>query len=493
MLRSLKSALCYLRGNISTKNCCLLKSHSPSSVDAASKILSDYNGKDSVSPLFKGGKLVLKNEDPEPTRAIKTTSKQEFHRNISVREKKLIYISNSDRERNHRSEEPENNQLFLESLQHPYKTSGMAVLSKDTLAAILSGEVTLCLASRISKSSDRLSAPQNQSHDKLIIFPSYLCRVELYDQAPNSSIENKMIGRLVVESEIRTREQSLTLIDWEVVCEKVSHLPDIPVFSYNDESAELSGRNLEDQIPSLTSPVHVYHTDYTTHQTQNLFQLLQHKSFPTDRNGTTFGGVSRKRSVTDRANPALVAVAWGQSHRIDGTAAINSQVAENLAKTSIMRQKPGDTASTGKGLPPQKKAESQEKTRTGFYHILKNQEEEESVVSEVSETASLISKLSEDIKTLENCTIEQFVTDEVACFRRPWDNSTLRSFLRNEKRCTEQMCESITPQGRGLERQASTYSDQLDEVLNFINSEVSEIESLVYRLDLNHNDHQRNN
>ena len=50
------------------------------------------------------------------------------------------------------------------------------------------------------------------------------------------------------------------------------------------------------------------------------------------------------------------------------------------------------------------------------------------------------------------------------------------------------MCESITPQGRGLERQASS-SDQLDEVLNFINSEVSEIESLVYRLDLNHNDH----
>ena len=360
----------------------------------------------------------------------------------------------------------------------------MAVLSKDTLTAVFSGEITLCLASKVFKRTD---LSQTQSYDKLIDFPSYLCRVELYETAQKSHEVNKIVGRLVVESEIKTREQSLTLIDWEVVCERVSNMPDIPIFSNLQDTAEITGtRKFQNQMETLASPVQVYYTYNTTHQVQNLFHLLQQKSISNQSNhidSTQFPGNShegpRKRSVADRTNPTLVAVAWGQNHRVGTTSAttINSLVAKNLVKNSTMTMTQRETVSTGKSLvsrpkSPENLVESEE--QTGSNHKLRKEEEEEELaISEVSETASLISKLSDDNLTLENCSIEQFVTDEVACARRPWDNSPMKSFLKDEQRCINKQLNvdsNITP-------------DQFDEVLNFINSEVTEIESLVCHLD----------
>ena len=375
----------------------------------------------------------------------------------------------------------------------------MAVLSKDTLTSVLSGEITLCLASKVLKRTD---LSQIQRHNKLINFPSYLCRVELYETAQKSHEVNKIVGQLVVESEIKTREQSLTLIDWEVVCEKVSNMPDIPIFSNLEDTAEITGtRKFQNKMETLTSPVQVYYTNNTTHQVQNLFHLLQQKSISNQSNhenldSTQFSGnsgVPRKRSVADRTNPTLVAVAWGQNHRVGTTSAtaINSLVAKNLLKNSAMAMTQRETLSTDKSLVSMPKSPDTEnlvesEEETGSNHKPRNEEDlEEIATSEVSETASLISKLSDDILTLENCSIEQFVTDEVACSRRPWDKSSMKSFLKYEQRCIKQInvdSNKTNETGDRLLRHTSS-PDQFDEVLNFINSEVSEIESLVCHLD----------
>ena len=374
----------------------------------------------------------------------------------------------------------------------------MAVLSRDTLTAVLSGEITLCLASNLWKSTD---LPQTQTHDKLITFPSYLCRVELHETAQKSHEVNKIVGQLVVESEIKTREQSLTLIDWEVVCEKVSNMPDIPIFSNLEDTAEITGtRKSQNHMETLTSPVQVYYTDNSTHQAQNLFHLLQQKTISSrssHEDSTPFTGnshgVPRKRSVADRTNPTLVAVAWGQNHRAETTTAraINSLVAKNLVKNSAMTMSDreavsGDSClvSRPNGSDPENLVEAEEES--GSNHKLRNEEDQEEIsISEESETASLISKLSDDILTFENCSIDQFVTDEVTCSRRPWDKSSVKSFLKYEQRCNKQInVDSNTPEGTEDKPLRHTLSpDQFDEVLNFINSEVSEIESLVCHLD----------
>ena len=371
----------------------------------------------------------------------------------------------------------------------------MAVLSKDTLTAVLSGEITLCLASNLWKSTD---LPQTQTHDKLITFPSYLCRVELHETAQKSHDVNKIVGQLVVESEIKTREQSLTLIDWEVVCEKVSNMPDIPIFSNLEDTAEITGTRKSQK--TLTSPVQVYYSDNTTHQAQNLFHLLQQKSISNQsshEDSTPFTGnshgVPRKRSVADRTNPTLVAVAWGQNHRVETTSAttINSLVAKNLVKNSAMTMSHREAVSNEKclvsrpkGPDPENLVELEEGTCSN-HKLRKEEDQEEITISEESETASLISKLSDDILTFENCSIDQFVTDEVTCSRRPWDNSSMKSFLKYERRCNKQMnIDSNTSEGTEDTPLRNTSSpDQFDEVLNFINNEVSEIESLVCHLD----------
>ena len=201
------------------------------------------------------GRLVLKEVEPDRGGPIRTTTRQTFQRNLSMRERSLISINSSE-----------------QGLRH---NSYPAVLSEDTLAAALSGELTFCLSSR---TSIRL---QEGSNNRLVNFPSFLCRVEIHDQSRERQGENKIVGRIVVESKMKIREESLTLIDWEVCSETVQGIPDVPIYSYHvTEDTNLTSLRLSEDpflAPPVISPVHVYQTDLETNKVEPSFQLLKQK------------------------------------------------------------------------------------------------------------------------------------------------------------------------------------------------------------------------
>ena len=447
-----------------------------------------------LTNVNSAGRLVLR----EPVRGpINTMTRQSFQRNLSIREKTLISMSSSgERQIIGFRDNPNPSSNVSRSNLH----SGLTVLSEEALAAALSGDVTLSLPTNMGSSASDVS------HNRLINFPSYLCRVKMHPGASQKPLEqNKIIGRLVVESKMEIQEQSLTLMDWEITSEKVQNMPDIPIFSYQSPSVlKTPGSLSRVHKPMLTSPVQVYRTDNKTSKVEGLFHWLQN----TDKGGLegkNSGATNPARKTSTSANPALIAVMWGQNARLAESTEINTRVLVNMVNEQG-HIPAGDTESTVGDKSElvrserceMSETESEEGLVTVPDHALKSEDkacgyrcgidfqsgaEDESRNETESEVETVISE-SDQIFTLENCTIEQFLKDEISCTRRSWDKCSLKKFIKDENTCAI----SINPDSRtSVKNHPSNNQDirplsspeQLDELLNFINSEVAAIRSLL--------------